>query len=105
MSEINWHKIQRKLEGRCHMCGGELPKHIGVCSVFGEEMMKKYKDNEDARDKFVADQRQEANKGAKKGPVISGSDGNPLSGESSENWGDMFGGAADLAIQRKQENA
>jgi hypothetical protein len=68
-------------------------------------LMKKYKDNEDARDKFVADQRQEANKGAKKGPVISGSDGNPLSGESSENWGDMFGGAADLAIQRKQENA
>ena len=42
MSEINWPKIQRKLEGRCHMCGGELPKHIGVCSVFGEEMMKKY---------------------------------------------------------------
>jgi|TARA_R110001606_G_scaffold214472_3_gene362326 hypothetical protein len=26
------------------MCGGKLPKHIGVCSVFGEEMMKKYKD-------------------------------------------------------------
>ena len=44
MSEINWHKIQRKLEGRCHMCGGELPEHKGVCSVFGEEMMKKYKD-------------------------------------------------------------
>ena len=44
MSEINWHKIQRKLEGRCHMCGGELPKHNGVCPVFGEEMMKKYKD-------------------------------------------------------------
>lgn len=68
-------------------------------------LMKKYKDNEDARDKFVADQRQEANKGSKKGPVISGSDGNPLTGESSEGWGDMFGGAADLAIQRKQENA
>ena len=44
MSETNWHNIQRKLEGRCYMCGGELPKHIGVCSVFGEEMMKKYKD-------------------------------------------------------------
>jgi hypothetical protein len=68
-------------------------------------LMKKYKDNEDARDKFVADQRQEANKGSKKGPVISGSDGNPLTGESSENWGDMFGGAPDLAIQRKKENA
>jgi hypothetical protein len=67
-------------------------------------LMKKYKDNEDARDKFVAEQRQEATKGTKKGPVISGSDGNPLTGESSENWGDMFGGAADLAIQRKQEN-
>tara|TARA_B110000444_G_C18495579_1_gene435553 strand:- start:436 stop:636 length:201 start_codon:yes stop_codon:yes gene_type:complete len=44
MSEINWHKVQRKLEGRCTMCGGHLPKHNGVCSVFGEEMMKKYKD-------------------------------------------------------------
>lgn len=43
MSEINWHKIQRKLEGRCVMCGGKLPKHNGVCSVFGEEMIKKYK--------------------------------------------------------------
>lgn len=47
MSETNWHNIQRKLEGRCYMCGGELPKHIGVCPVYGEEMIKKYKDIEE----------------------------------------------------------
>ena len=67
--------------------------------------MKRYKDNEDARDKFVSEQRQELSKGAKKGPVISASDGNPISGESSEGWGAMFGGSDDLALQRKKELA
>jgi hypothetical protein len=66
-------------------------------------LMKRYKDNEEARDKFVTEQRQELSKGAKKGPVISASDGNPLSGESSEGWGAMFGGSDDLALQRKKE--
>lgn len=66
-------------------------------------LMKRYKDNEDARDKFVSEQRQELSKGAKKGPVISASDGNPISGESSEGWGAMFGGSDDLALQRKKE--
>jgi len=66
-------------------------------------LMKRYKDNEDARDKFVSEQRQEQSRGAKKGPVISSSDGNPISGESSEGWGAMFGAAPDLAIQRKQD--
>jgi len=65
--------------------------------------MKRYKDNEDARDKFVTEQRQEQSRGVKKGPVISASDGNPVSGESSEGWGEMFGAAPDLAIQRKQD--
>jgi len=65
-------------------------------------LMKRYKDNEDARDKFVSEQRQELSRGAKKGPVIAGSDGNPVSGESSEGWGAMFSSAPDLAIQRKQ---
>ena len=41
MSEINWHNIQRKLEGRCHMCGGDLPKHKGVCPIEGEELIKR----------------------------------------------------------------
>jgi hypothetical protein len=68
-------------------------------------LMKRYKDNEDARDKFVSDQRQELSKGAKKGPVISASDGNPISGESSDGWGAMFGGSDDLALQRKKELA
>lgn len=64
-------------------------------------LMKRYKDNEDARAEFVSNQRQEATKGAKKGPVISSSDGNPVAGEASEGWGSMFGGA-DLALERKQ---
>jgi hypothetical protein len=68
-------------------------------------LMKRYKDNEDARDKFVSEQRQELSRGAKKGPVISGSDGNPVSGESSEGWGAMFGSAPDLAIERKQASS
>ena len=68
-------------------------------------LMKRYKDNEDARDKFVSEQRQELSKGAKKGPVISASDGNPISGESSDGWGAMFGGSDDLALQRKKELA
>jgi hypothetical protein len=66
-------------------------------------LMKRYKDNEEARDKFVSEQRQESFKGAKKGPLISGSDGQPLTGESSEGWGAMFGGSDDLALQRKKE--
>ena len=33
-------------------------------------LMKRYKDNEEARDKFVSEQRQELSKGARKGPVI-----------------------------------
>jgi hypothetical protein len=65
-------------------------------------LMKRYKDNEDAKEKFVADQRQEMTRGAKKGPLAA--DGNPVSGESSEGWGSMFGSAPDLAIQRKQES-
>jgi hypothetical protein len=66
-------------------------------------LMKRYKDNEEARDKFVSEQRQESFKGAKKGPLISGSDGQPLSGESSEGWGAMFGGSEDLALKRKKD--
>ena len=41
MSEINWHKIHSKLQGKCPTCGGELPKHKGVCPVEGEELLAK----------------------------------------------------------------
>jgi len=63
-------------------------------------LMKRYKDNEDAKEKFVTDQRQESMRGAKKGPVAA--DGNPIGGESSEGWGSMFGESADLAMERKK---
>jgi hypothetical protein len=69
------------------------------------QLMKKYKDNEEARDKFVNEQRNTSTKGAKKGVIAS--DGNPVTGDSadgSENWGSMFSGPADLAMQRRQES-
>ena len=54
MSETNWHKIQRKLEGRCYTCGGVLPDHIGVCPIYGEELLKKY-ENIDNQVRHIAD--------------------------------------------------
>jgi hypothetical protein len=54
MSEIDWHKIQRKLEGRCDVCGGELPDHRGVCPVYGEELQRKY-DSLNASVKKISD--------------------------------------------------
>ena len=64
-------------------------------------LMKRYKDNEEAKEKFVSEQRKDSIKGAKKGPLSA--DGLPVSGESSEGWGSMFGEAPDLAMQRKME--
>jgi len=42
MSETDWRTIQYKLEGKCIICGGELPNHIGVCPVYGEQLKKRY---------------------------------------------------------------
>jgi len=71
------------------------------------QLMKRYKDNEEARDKFMTDQRKSSIKGtALNRKEVLGSDGNPVSGESSEDgWGSMFGPKGDLAMQRKQEAA
>ena len=69
------------------------------------QLMKRYKDNEEARDKFVTEQRKDSVKGANKKAVLS-ADGNPVSGESSEDgWGSMFGPKGDLAMDRKKEAA
>jgi hypothetical protein len=65
-------------------------------------LMKRYKDNEDARDKFITEQRKESAGNSKRGPVVSGSDGNPVTENASDGWGSMFGATPDLAIQRKQ---
>lgn len=62
-------------------------------------LMKGYKTNEEAKDKFVSDQRKDSTKGAKKG--VMSADGTPVSGESSEGWDGMFKGSADLAMERK----
>jgi len=42
MLETDWRTIQYKLEGKCITCGGELPNHIGVCPVYGEQLKKRY---------------------------------------------------------------
>uniref|UniRef100_A0A6C0K7D0 Uncharacterized protein n=1 Tax=viral metagenome TaxID=1070528 RepID=A0A6C0K7D0_9ZZZZ len=63
-------------------------------------LMKAYKNNEESREKFVAEQRTEMTKGAKKGsPETAAASGGPAA----EGWGSMFDGPADLAMQRKRE--
>jgi hypothetical protein len=57
-------------------------------------LMKAYKNNEEARETFVTEQRNETIKGAKKAGTTSAS---------AEGWGSMFDGPADLAMQRKRE--
>jgi hypothetical protein len=58
-------------------------------------LMKKYKENEDSREKFF----EERTKGSKQ--VI----GAPVAGSSSGSFDAMFGGQGDLAFQRKVEQA
>jgi len=76
-------------------------------------LMKNYKNNEESREKFMADQRNEMLKSAKRaGPVTDQETGEmPVSesskaaGGASDGWGSMFEGPADLALQRKKESA
>ena len=67
------------------------------------QLMKRYKDNEEAKEKFVTEQRQS---GRPQKKAVMGSDGAPVdsAGASSEGWGSMFDGSvhADLAMARKQ---
>ena len=76
-------------------------------------LMKNYKNNEEAREKFVNDERKELTRGAKKNAFVpldlSGSEG-VTSASSATNaanaggdgWGSMFEGPADLALERKK---
>ena len=56
-------------------------------------LMKKYKENEDSREQFF----EQRTKGAKQAVGV------PTSGSSSESFDSMFGASGDLAIQRKIE--
>jgi hypothetical protein len=79
--------------------------------------MKGYKNNEEAKDKFVSEQRKEAMTGAKRSSVPvdtmvtpsngapsdgAPSDSSPAPGESTDGWRNMFDGPADLALERKK---
>ena len=71
-------------------------------------LMKGYKNNEEAKDKFVSEQRKDGVTGAKKdvmpmsAPTSLSNDGSPVSGESSDGWANMFKGDGDLALERKK---
>ena len=76
-------------------------------------LMKGYKNNEEARDKFVSSQRKETASGNRRdappmdAPTsIDTAGGTSVSGEASaeSGWGSMFGEHADLAMQRKAGN-
>ena len=72
-------------------------------------LMKRYKDNEDAREKFVTEQRKDSIKGTRRAnpedSTGASTDDVPVSGGSSDGWGSMFDGAGDLAFQRKKAGA
>ena len=61
-------------------------------------LMRKYKENEDNREKFF-DERTKGATGASTKKVFDGSSG------ASDTFGNMFGGQGDLALQRKVEKA
>jgi hypothetical protein len=77
-------------------------------------LMKNYKNNEEAREKFVSEERKELTRGAKKNAFvpldISGADaasgggagGAGNAGSGGDGWGSMFEGPADLALERKK---
>lgn len=70
-------------------------------------LMKGYKTNEEARDKFVTEKRKESVTGAKKEamPIATAAGIAGTAGESSsDGWGDMFKGDVDLALERKKRN-
>ena len=74
-------------------------------------LMKNYKNNEESREKFMMDQRNEMLKSAKRaGPVADQggeekSESSKPAGGASDGWGSMFDGPADLALQRKKDSA
>jgi hypothetical protein len=61
-------------------------------------LMKKYKENEDSREKFF----EERTKGSKQ---VFGANTSGNGGAASEQFSSMFGGQGDLALQRKTEKA
>jgi len=74
-------------------------------------LMKNYKNNEEAREKFISEERKELTRGAKKNDFLPAEMSAPgvAPGElgaqeksGSDGWGSMFEGPADLAMERKK---
>ena len=43
-SQSTLQTIKKKLQGKCIECGGTLPNHIGMCTVWGQEVFRKFDD-------------------------------------------------------------
>ena len=41
-SQSTLRTIKKKLQGKCTTCGGTLPDHIGVCTVWGKQLQDRY---------------------------------------------------------------
>jgi hypothetical protein len=63
-------------------------------------MMRKYKENEDNREKFFDERTKGQKSGAGAPKQVFGGEGS-----ASETFGNMFSGSGDLAVQRKIEKA
>ena len=59
-------------------------------------LMKNYKNNEEAREKFISDERKELTRDTKKNTYA------PSETGKADGWGSMFEGSADLALDRKK---
>ena len=80
------------------------PNKVGASEYANDELnslMKKYRENEEARDQFYNEQKKQ-----KQGSVVSVAPSADEGGASSaSSYDGMFSGPADLAMQRKAENA
>jgi hypothetical protein len=79
------------------------PNKVGESEYANDELnslMKKYRENEEARDQFYSEQKKEKVKGS----VVSATPSAATS-ESTGQYDGMFSGPADLAMQRKAEAA
>ena len=81
------------------------PNKVGESEYANDELnslMKKYRENEEARDQFYSEQKKEKVRGA---VVSAASSGASSSATTEGQYDGMFSGPADLAMQRKAEVA
>jgi hypothetical protein len=85
------------------------PNKVGASEYANDELnalMKKYRENEEARDQFYSEQKKERQGTVVSAPSVSASASTPAEqADSVSSYDGMFSGPADLAMQRKAERA